>query len=952
MDVDGAEEAKNSSKIHLFVSAIKEAVSCFMAKINNSRIEHEYIKNAISSLETFTPDASKANLMCVEIIKHLVQKKDGDCNNIALEGGYGTGKSSIIRNLINDKHWTKKYRPKVISFLTLDNKERIKEKKKKEDRAESSARPEKAKTIGDIPIIRAGSDISREIQSEIVRQLFYGEKPNKLRGSGYSRRGSTNHILAVFLGIVLELAVLTKKTNFDLHAAFNWVLSLRYSTIEIVDCCLALSLVLIISLPFFVLSEIALVIFSNAKFKRIGLSDINIELSDETPDFEQMADFIIYYFNKTKRRVVIIEDLDRFNDYKVFEELRRLNFLINAGRRKSKKVKFIYAIRGDVLFDDDGIDDDSYRELIAKKPKLFDAIVPIVPFISKASAESISRKLLSKFKGIPSGILDDTAAIIANSTADMRTIKMTINYIEAQIDSWPNNNNNTDLKNMISIALIRAFSPTDYEKLADNTSRIDTIKGKLGDLKRKAIENVAKKYTLTEIIKGKEAEIWKDLKSIKGKNDNYYPARLVSKGESLAVSNTNDLLEKMIEANSDVTIEWGNYGSFSQYSSDEIIKTISRYCDLASYENREELIRKDREELRNRDLFSFHDDEIEQIASIIDDYPTIISDLLSYGFLSEAYLCFVSSDSASYSEIEAINYIARYIHGSNEMHDRYLSCETIKYIFRKLPIGDFASPGLYHRDILDYIVEYGHDAALVNDETAKKINKIFQNLVNNQDRFKSFLMKYLKDSIESVSDRLDGISAIVIGRADASLVERAIIKISGYLSNEMVQWIAEDDEILESKKVRLFGIIAVATRGEGIDLKDDKTNALFYRAMNEGLLDNPDGSSTVRRLMINNVIAIEDLNIIYSGRKEAISDLDNVTIRVNERNTKYLGEDGMLLYLDVVISRNSNISNGEGYWILKSRYEKLKQFLLSNFDQIVNGGEIDGVYFVNLGIED
>ena len=100
------------------------------------------------------------------------------------------------------------------------------------------------------------------------------------------------------------------------------------------------------------------------------------------------------------------------------------------------------------------------------------------------------------------------------------------------------------------------------------------------------------------------------------------------------------------------------------------------------------------------------------------------------------------------------------------------------------------------------------------------------------------------------------------------------------------------------------------------------------------------------------MIAIEDLNIIYSGRKEAISDLDNVTIRVNERNTKYLGEDGMLLYLDSVISRNGNVSKEEGYWILKSRYEKLKQFLLSNFDQLVNGGEIDSVGFVNLGIED
>ena len=70
---------------------------------------------------------------------------------------------------------------------------------------------------------------------------------------------------------------------------------------------------------------------------------MSIDLTDKDPDFTQLIDLLIFYFKKTKRRVIFFEDLDRANNPRIFEELRQLNFIINNSRRREifGTVKFI-----------------------------------------------------------------------------------------------------------------------------------------------------------------------------------------------------------------------------------------------------------------------------------------------------------------------------------------------------------------------------------------------------------------------------------------------------------------------------------------------------------------------------------------------------------------------------------------------------------------------------------
>lgn len=54
----------------------------------------------------------------------------------------------------------------------------------------------------------------------------------------------------------------------------------------------------------------------------------------------------------TGRDVVIIEDLDRFEDPSIYASLRELNTLLNSsGQLRKRPVHFIYAVR-DSIFED------------------------------------------------------------------------------------------------------------------------------------------------------------------------------------------------------------------------------------------------------------------------------------------------------------------------------------------------------------------------------------------------------------------------------------------------------------------------------------------------------------------------------------------------------------------------------------------------------------------------
>ncbi|MGW6780958.1 YobI family P-loop NTPase [Brucella pseudogrignonensis] len=81
----------------------------------------------------------------------------------------------------------------------------------------------------------------------------------------------------------------------------------------------------------------------------------------------------MYFFQSTDYEIVIIEDLDRFENPDVFVTLREINGLINANKAIKRRVRFLYALRDDIFANTD-------------RTKFFEFIVPIVPIINHSNS--------------------------------------------------------------------------------------------------------------------------------------------------------------------------------------------------------------------------------------------------------------------------------------------------------------------------------------------------------------------------------------------------------------------------------------------------------------------------------------------------------------------------------------------------------------------------------------
>lgn len=140
---------------------------------------------------------------------------------------------------------------------------------------------------------------------------------------------------------------------------------------------------------------------SNSKLNKLNLKNGEIELKeykDDTSIFNKHMDEIVYFFQVTKYNVVIIEDLDRFNNTDIFLKLREVNQLLNQSESVGRKIVFIYAVRDDMFLDEE-------------RTKFFDYITTVIPIINSSnSVDKLKEELEIKgFIDICDDVIDSLA---------------------------------------------------------------------------------------------------------------------------------------------------------------------------------------------------------------------------------------------------------------------------------------------------------------------------------------------------------------------------------------------------------------------------------------------------------------------------------------------------------------------------------------------------------------
>lgn len=348
--------------------------------------------------------------------------------NIALTGPYGSGKSSII------KSYLKRYRRPVLNISLA-------------------------------AFVPGGDAASKEvhrqeIERSILQQMLYGADADRLPLSRFKRIRSPGFwsifkTLFILIGLAATAYVFLNRhaviggTFLSPLAVSNW---LHLGSIALVG------LFLWMTIHHFYVASFGL------SLKSISLKDIEIRPASETGEsiLNRHLDEIIYFFQSTNYDLVVIEDLDRFNDADIFVTLREINSLVNANAGVRRQVRFLYALRDDMFLNTD-------------RTKFFEFIVPVIPIINASNSIDMvlsQGKRLALIERLDSQFLREVSRYLS----DLRLITNIFNEYAIYVANLEADDQNLlDANKLLAVLIYKNVYPKDFEDLhrgAGNLAKI------------------------------------------------------------------------------------------------------------------------------------------------------------------------------------------------------------------------------------------------------------------------------------------------------------------------------------------------------------------------------------------------------------------------------------------------------------------------------------------------
>lgn len=274
-------------------------------------------------------------------------------HNIAISGPYSSGKSSVIRTFLNSRAQCSKYKHLTISLATFN-----------------------VQKEGDKPDLQ-----SRLIESSILEQLFYHEEDSHIPDSRFKkiRKQHRGKLFAYALATVVFCLLIIFLFRPSLLS--TWLIGTTIPDSGLIWFN-RVSLGLCIIGAVYVLYKLARIVIG-LSVKRLNFKSAEVEIENNTQKsiLNSHIDEIIYFFEVTGYQIVVLEDLDRFDNQDIFIKLREINYIINNSNKVKQKVVFIYAIKDDMFVDKD-------------RTKFFDFIIPIIPVINYSNSGEILRREL------------------------------------------------------------------------------------------------------------------------------------------------------------------------------------------------------------------------------------------------------------------------------------------------------------------------------------------------------------------------------------------------------------------------------------------------------------------------------------------------------------------------------------------------------------------------------
>ena len=556
---------------------------------------------------------------------------DNKCKLIAFTGPYGVGKTSIIDSIFRKKPFSKK---KIIR-VSLGN---YKSK-------EQNSKPNNS------------NDIAKEIELKILQQIVYTSYSNELPLSRFKRIKYFGRFSDAL--ICIESFLILVYSWIILPGLYEWIFN------KIVGICYSEYLIFLTSLFTYIMLFILIhFVLYNIKMAidKISLKYKNLEVTFSNADsgsvFNKYLDEIVYFFEKTGTEIVVIEDLDRYDNVsmEVFKSLKELNFMLNANKNIKKEIVFVYAMRDDLFSTSED------------RVKFFETIIPVVSTFSMQNCKEYLVECYEKLKKICEIKIDERLFdILSMFVKDRRILANIFMEFKMYIDVLKNHQEVDDTR-LFALIAYKNIRPNDFEERLRNKGNLYNI----FELKKMIIEFLTSKIkeentAIKDEIKNMECQKLKDEKILKKaflcdflsdkySSDNYY--QFIMEDKEFSLDEVVDNIDIKLLLNGKIKYK-RKYYSLEYDFDKELIKKYRTEMDRIHYDFNSQ---NDKIVLNNKKIEKYQEMSIQDLLNIdgvigylsISDNSKIIMEnkllllLVKNGFIREDYemilLYFISGE--------------------------------------------------------------------------------------------------------------------------------------------------------------------------------------------------------------------------------------------------------------------------------------------------------------------
>jgi hypothetical protein len=683
-----------------------------------------------------------------EMLKTALYQKD--VKNIAITGPYGAGKSSVLRTFQeSNPNWVYLN----ISLATF-----------KDSSNEDSS----------------GNKINKEFEIEaiersILQQLFYSVDQETLPRSRLKRIVTTSSVqLIVYTVFITIWAILAVYIIFPKSVLFENIETLKNISSSIKN---TINIIFI----FFCITALFISIKYIEKIKelKLKLKDTEITLSNNSQEsiLNKHLDEILYFFERTDFNIIIIEDLDRFDNTEIFIRLRELNNLINSSKQIKRDIFFLYAIKDDMFKNKD-------------RSKFFDFIIPIIPIINPTNSYDLIRDnyINEKIdKNLYERIDDKFLHQISLYFDDLRLVVNIFNEFKLYIRK--HNNPNLNENKLLGLITYKNYYPADFADLHSNKgliyeifntrkkfiieNLIESIDLEIKEIEIKIISSESEKiYSIEELRKIYIYEIFKRfpiinqisrpgyrinttqisyLITLKVDNNEIDYNNLIT-NENFNILNNSQNIEWVVEFQNNDSSVIANIKNIedTKFSfrniETSVHSTLSYLKREKSIMDREEKNRKkildQKQELINKKSYINQNSLKEIISSFqLNDFfdskkhPTLLQFLIREGYIDEQYPHYISFFREGVISSQERDYALSVIEQKNL--DFSIPLKNIEKLFdRYLTARQFNHSSILNFDMVDYMIK---NRELLTDH----FKNLFILLSNDEDRSKEFITAYI-----------------------------------------------------------------------------------------------------------------------------------------------------------------------------------------------------------------